>query len=131
MAADFTHAEITASVIDAAVRLHQELGPGMLESAYELLLADELSRRGHEVERQRTVRIVHRGRTVDRAFRIDLLVDRLVVVEVKCNERHSPVYRRQLLTYLRLMKLEVGLMLNFGLPTMKAGIARVINTQAR
>ena len=131
MAADFTHAEITASVIDAAVRLHQELGPGMLESAYELLLADELSRRGHEVERQRTVRIVHRGRTVDRAFRIDLLIDRLVVVEVKCNERHSPVYRRQLLTYLRLMKLEVGLMLNFGLPTMKAGIARVINTQAR
>lgn len=103
----------------------------MLESAYELLLADELSRRGHEVERQRTVRIVHRGRTVDRAFRIDLLIDRLVVVEVKCNERHSPVYRRQLLTYLRLMKLEVGLMLNFGLPTMKAGIARVINTQAR
>ncbi|WP_396223204.1 GxxExxY protein [Gemmatimonas sp.] len=131
MAADFTHAEITASVIDAAVRLHQELGPGMLESAYELLLADELSRRGHEVERQRTVRIVHRGRTVDRAFRIDLLIDRLVVVEVKCSERHSPVYRRQLLTYLRLMKLEVGLMLNFGLPTMKAGIARVINTQAR
>ncbi|MCA2991961.1 MAG: GxxExxY protein [Gemmatimonas sp.] len=128
---DFTHAEITASVIDAAVRLHQELGPGMLESAYELLLADELSRRGHEVERQRTVRIVYRGCTVDKAFRIDLLVDRVVVVEVKCCERRSPVYARQLLTYLRLMKLEVGLVLNFGLPTMKAGIARVINTQAR
>jgi iron complex transport system substrate-binding protein len=121
------HAQITASIVDAAVQLHRDLGPGMLESAYEVLLADELLRRGHAVVRQQAIRVRHRGRVLDKAFRVDLLVDEVVIVEIKCSERRSPLHRRQLLTYMRLSQRRVGLVLNFGLETMKAGIDRVVN----
>jgi len=105
-----------------------DLGPGMFESTYELLLADELSAKGHFVQRQLVLPISFRGRTLDQAFRIDMLVDRKVVIEVKASEHHSAMYRRQLLTYLRFTRLEVGLVLNFGLGTMKEGIDRVANS---
>lgn len=121
------HAKLTASIVDAAVQLHREVGPGMLESAYELLLADELERRGHSVARQQALRVTYRGRTLDKAFRVDLLVDHVVIVEIMCSERRTPLYRRQLLTYMRLSHINVGLVLNFGLETMKAGIDRVVN----
>lgn len=119
--------EITASIVDAALQLHREIGPGMLESAYEVLLADELRNRGHSVVRQVALTTQYRGRTLDKAFRVDLLVDDVVIVEIKCSERRSPLYRRQLLTYMRLAHIHVGLVLNFGLETMKAGIDRVVN----
>jgi len=100
----------------------------MFESTYELLLADELERRGHAIRRQLVLPITYRERDIAQAFRIDMLVDCSVVVEVKASEHHSAIYRRQLLTYLRFMRLEVGLVLNFGLATMKDGVDRVINT---
>ncbi|WP_306520681.1 GxxExxY protein [Gemmatimonas sp.] len=121
------HSEITASIVDAALQLHREIGPGMLESAYEVLLADELRNRGHAVVRHVALTTQYRGRTLDKAFRVDLLVDDVVIVEIKCSERRSPLYRRQLLTYMRLAHIHVGQVLNFGLETMKAGIDRVVN----
>lgn len=121
------HSEITASIVDAALQLHREIGPGMLESAYEVLLADELRNRGHSVVRQVALTTQCRGRTLDKAFRVDLLVYDVVIVEIKGSERRSPLYRRQLLTYMRLAHIHVGMVLNFGLETMKAGIDRVVN----
>lgn len=124
------HADITGAIVEAAIDLHRALGPGMFESTYELLLGDELMRRGHTVQRQRVVPIQFRGRLVEHAFRMDLIVDDRVIVEVKSTERNSALHRRQLLTYLRFTKREVGLVLNFGLPTMKEGIDRVLNDHA-
>ncbi len=121
------HTDITGSIVDAAILLHRDLGPSMLESTYEILLLDELERRGHSVQAQLAVPSVYRGRMIEKAFRLDLLVDRVVVIEVKSTERSAPVHRMQVLTYLRLMRLQVGLVLNFGFETMKAGIDRVYN----
>lgn len=100
----------------------------MFESTYEVVLADVLAGRGHELRRQVVLPVTYRGRTIEQAFRVDILVDRVVVVEVKASEHHSTMYRRQLLTYLRFSRLEVGLVLNFGLATMKDGIDRVSNS---
>ncbi|WP_411280562.1 GxxExxY protein [Gemmatimonas sp.] len=121
------HAEITGSIVDAAILLHRDLGPSLLESTYEVLLQDELERRGHRVQAQVVVPLVYRGRSIEKAFRLDLLVDHVIVIEVKSTERSAPVHRMQVLTYLRLMRLQVGLVLNFGFETMKAGIDRVYN----
>lgn len=120
-------AGLTASIVDAAVQLHRDLGPGLFEATYEMLMADELVRRGHAVVRQCVLPITYRGRTIEQAYRIDMRVDDLVILEIKSSERHSAMYRRQLLTYLRFTRLEVGLVLNFGLATMKDGIDRVVN----
>lgn len=116
---------ITADVVDASIQIHRDLGPGLFESVYEVLLMDELQRRGHTVERQKELPLTYRGRTLDHAFRIDLLVDGRVLVEVKCSERPARVHARQLLTYLRIMRLPVGLVTNFGLDRMIDGINRV------
>jgi iron complex transport system substrate-binding protein len=116
---------ITADVVDASIQIHRDLGPGLFESVYEVLLMDELERRGHTVERQKELPLTYRGRTLDHAFRIDLLVDGRVLVEVKCSERPARVHARQLLTYLRIMRLPVGLVTNFGLDRMIDGINRV------
>jgi iron complex transport system substrate-binding protein len=116
---------ITADVVDASIQIHRDLGPGLFESVYEVLLMDELERRGHTVERQKELPLTYRGRTLDHAFRIDLLVDGRVLIEVKCSERPARVHARQLLTYLRIMRLPVGLVTNFGLDRMIDGINRV------
>jgi GxxExxY protein len=121
------HSEITGSIVKASIALHRDLGPGLFESAYEVLLADGLEQRGHLVERQVIVPLTYRGRTVPQAYRLDLLVDRVIIVEIKCSERAVPIHKLQLLTYLRLMRLRVGLVLNFGLETMKEGIDRIYN----
>jgi len=121
------HSDITGSIVDTAVQLHRDLGPSLLESTYEVLLQDELERRGHTVQSQLAIPLVFRGRTIEKAFRLDLLVDHVVVIEIKSTERSAPVHRMQVLTYLRLMRLQVGLVLNFGFETMKAGIDRVYN----
>ena len=119
--------DITGAVVDAAVRIHQKLGPGLLESVYEIVLASELERRGFGVERQKVVQIEYDGVVFDEGFRADLLVEDQVVVELKSVERLSPVHRKQLLTYLRLMNLRVGLLLNFGEATLKQGLHRIVN----
>lgn len=113
--------------VDCGFKLHKELGPGLLESVYEVLLAEALRERGLFVERQVPVPIRYKGVVVDNAFRIDLLVERILVVELKSTERESALYPKQLLTYLRLMELPLGLLMNFGQETFKQGVQRVAN----
>jgi iron complex transport system substrate-binding protein len=119
--------EITGIVIDAAIKLHQALGPGLLESVYEVILTRDLERRGLMVERQKAVRFEYDGLIFEEALRVDLLVESSVIVELKSVENLAPVHKKQLLTYLRLMKLPVGLLLNFGAPTLKEGLQRIVN----
>ena len=113
--------------VDCGFKLHKELGPGLLESVYEVLLAAALAERGISVARQVPVPIRYKGVVVDNAFRIDLLVEQRLVIELKSTERDSPLYPKQLLTYLRLMNLPLGLLMNFGQETFKQGVQRVAN----
>ena len=119
--------DITGNIIDAAMRIHRELGPGLLESVYEAVLAREIAKQGFRVERQKSVRIEYDGLVFEEGFRADLVVESRVIVELKSVERLAPVHPKQLLTYLRLMRLEVGLLINFGNATLKEGLHRVIN----
>lgn len=119
--------EISGDVIGAAMAIHRELGPGLLESVYETILASKLSRLGYEVEQQKALALVYEDMHFPAAFKIDLLVDQRLVVELKSVERLQPVHSKQLLTYLRLMKLPVGLLVNFGYDTLKEGVKRVVN----
>lgn len=122
--------DITGGIIDDAIAIHRALGPGLLESVYETLLASALRKRMWRVERQKAVGFVYDGVTFDNGFRVDLLVESLVVVELKSVEALEPVHGKQLLTYLRLMKLPVGLLINFGAETLKGGLRRVVNDLA-
>lgn len=122
----FRH-QSTGAIIDAAISLHRELGPGLFESVYESILAAELARRGLRVQRQHPIGFSYDGLEFDNAFHVDLLVDECVVVELKAVDKLAPVHTRQLLTYLRLSGLDVGLLLNFGAGTMKEGLKRVVN----
>jgi len=119
--------DITGVVVDAAVRLHKALGPGLLESVYEIVLMRDLQRLGLRVERQIPVSFEYEGLNFTDAFRLDLMVEGQVIIEIKSVEAFAPVHTKQLLTYLRRMKFPVGLLLNFGAPIMKNGIKRVVN----
>ena len=119
--------DITGAIIDCAIEIHRELGPGLLESVYEAVLARSLERRGFQVERQQTIRFEYDGMVFEEGFRIDLLVDGRVVVELKSVEHLAPVHSKQLLTYLRLLNLPVGLLMNFGAATLKEGLHRIVN----
>jgi iron complex transport system substrate-binding protein len=119
--------DITGIVVDAAYRIHTGLGPGLLESVYEAVLALELERRGLCVERQVAVSFDYDGMHFEEGLRIDLLVEGVVIVELKSVEKLAPVHSKQLLTYLRLMKLSVGLLINFGGATLKEGLHRIVN----
>lgn len=119
--------DVTGAIVDASVQIHRELGPGLFESVYETLLARELQRRGMQVERQRSISFSFNGVDIEDAFRADLLVERCVIVDVNSLERLAPVHTKQLLTYLRVSNLSVGLLLNFGAETMKEGLKRVAN----
>lgn len=118
---------VAAMVVDTALQLHRDLGPGLLESVYEALLARMLAQRGLKVERQRSVPICYRGMELDEGFRLDLLVDDQLVIELKSTEQIHPVHSKQVLTYLRLMGLPLGLLINFGAPLLKEGIKRIVN----
>lgn len=118
---------ITRIVIDCGYQIHRDLGPGLLESAYEALLAAGLQHSGLAVRRQVPVKMEYRGVVVDNAFKIDLLVNDLLVVELKSIERIAPVHAKQVLTYLRLMRLPLGLLMNFGQATFKDGVRRIAN----
>jgi iron complex transport system substrate-binding protein len=113
--------------VDCGFHIHRDIGPGLLESAYELLLAESLMRRGLSVERQIPISLKANGIVIDNAFRADLLVERSLLIEVKSTEVHAPVHAKQLLTYLRLMNLPLGLLMNFGGATFKQGIRRIAN----
>ena len=119
--------DITGEIVDASMRLHQDLGPGLLESVYEAILSKVLTRRGLTVERQKSITFEYDGISFDDGFRVDLLVEGRVVVELKSVEKVAPVHSKQLLTYLRLMNLPVGLLINFGAATLKEGLHRIVN----
>ena len=118
---------ISGDVLDLSIRLHRELGPGLLESVYETVLAGKLIELGYLVDRQKPIDIQFEGRRFEAAFRIDLLVDQKLLVEVKSVERLNPAHSKQLLTYLRLTNLQLGLLINFGGVTLKEGFRRLVN----
>jgi len=118
---------ISGDVVDVAIRVHRELGPGLLESVYEMVLAARLAAMGYSVARQRAIDIEFEGTLIEAAFKIDLLIDERLLVEIKSLERLAPVHAKQLLTYLRLTGQPVGLLINFGGETLKEGIRRLVN----
>jgi GxxExxY protein len=119
--------ETSAVIVDAGFQLHKDLGPGLLESVYEVVLARILEQRGLKVERQKVVAFEYQGVHFDEGLRVDLLVDDSLIVEIKSVESLAPVHSKQLLTYLRLLNHPVGLLINFGAATFKEGIKRVVN----
>ncbi len=119
--------ELSSIAIEEAIAIHREFGPGLFESVYESVLAGRLRKRGLKVERQVQVRAVFDGETFDPAFKVDILVDERLILEIKAVEQLSKTHAKQLLTYLRLLKQPVGLLLNFSDATLKDGIRRVVN----
>ena len=119
--------EIGTVIVDCAVHLHQDLGPGLLESVYEVTLARKLEKQGLRVERQVAVPIHYEGARFDEGFRADPIVEGKVIVELKSVEKVNPAHKKQLLTYLRLTGIKLGYLLNFGEALMKDGITRTIN----
>ena len=122
---------ISDDVIAAANQIHKALGPGLLESVYETILQGQLARLGYKVDRQRPIDIDFDGLHFPAAFRVDLMVDDRLIIEIKTVERLAPVHAKQLLTYLRLTNQSVGLLLNFSGETLKEGIRRVVNNHGR
>ena len=119
--------EITGAIIDDAMRLHRDLGPGLLESVYEAILEKMLIGKGLSVERQKRVIFEYAGLRFDEGLRIDLLVEGCVVVELKSTEKLRLVHGKQVLTYLKLLDLPLGLLINFGGATLKEGLRRIVN----
>ncbi len=119
--------EIGTIIVDKAVKLHRELGPGLLGTVYEVLLAHRLREAGLVVQRQVSVPIEFDGIQFEEGFRADLIVGEKVIVELKSVEKVHPAHKKQVLTYLRLTGLKLGYLLNFGAPVMKQGIFRIIN----
>jgi GxxExxY protein len=122
---------LARQVVDAAYHLHLKVGPGLLESAYEALLADGLSRRGLKVDRQKPIHVRIDDIELPDAFRVDLLVDDILLVELKSIESLAPVHSRQVLTYLRLMNLPLGLLINFNTALFRDGVKRIIDNRPR
>src|SRR5688572_11954197 len=119
--------DVTKQIIGAAMRVHKELGPGLLESAYEACLVFELGDRGLSVRRQEPLPVVYRGVRLDCGYRIDLVVEGAAIVEVKSVVRLEPVHAAQVLSYLRLADLRVGLLMNFNVKVLKEGLRRIVN----
>lgn len=119
--------QISGQIVDAAFHIHSKLGPGLLESVYEVILAKELERRGLFIERQKAVPIEFEGLHFEEGFRADLVVERAIIVEWKSVETLAPVHSKQLLTYLRLLDYRLGLLINFGAPLLKDGVKRIVN----
>ncbi len=122
-----TENEIGKIVVDCAVKLHMELGPGLLESVYEVLLAHRLEKSGLSVDRQIRIPIEYDGIRFDEGFRADLIVEGKVLLELKSVERTLKVHKKQVLTYLKLTGIKLGYLLNFGESLMKDGISRILN----
>jgi GxxExxY protein len=123
--------QLAKVAIDCGFQLHKELGPGLLESVYELLLCEALRDRGLFVEEQKVIPISYNGRVLEQGFRADILVERSLLIEVKSTEKHAAVHAKQVLTYLRLMKLPLGLLMNFGMETFRDGVKRLANDYYR
>lgn len=122
--------ECARLAIDCGLQIHRDLGPGLLESVYETVLEASLKRVGVAVERQKLIDIEYDGMLLREGFRADLLVEGTLIIEVKSVERFAPVHGKQLLTYLRLTKQPVGLLMNFGAPTFREGLKRIVNNHS-
>ncbi|MCH8533718.1 MAG: GxxExxY protein [Flavobacteriaceae bacterium] len=122
-----TENQISSKVIGAAIEVHKQLGPGLLESAYEYCLAHELESLGFTVERQVALPIIYKGIKLDAGYRIDLLINQKLIIEIKSIEALAPIHTAQLLTYLKLKDLKLGLLINFNSVVVKGGIKRIIN----
>ncbi len=119
--------EVATAIVDSAYKVYRTVGPGLLESACSAMLVEELRRRGFRVETERPVPLIYEGVQLEVEFRIDLLVEDLVVVELKSVECTAPVHRKQLLTYLRLTNKRLGLLINFGAPSFRQAVTRLVN----
>ncbi|PAM95693.1 GxxExxY protein [Flavobacterium sp. IR1] len=122
-----TENEISAIVVDVCYKIHVKLGPGLLESVYEAILYYELTQRGLNVERQKPLPVVWREVKLDIGFRADLIVENKVVLEIKSVEQLKEVHGKQVLTYLKITKMKLGLLINFNVPIIKLGIKRVVS----
>jgi len=118
---------LATQTVNAALTVHRALGPGLLESAYQECLAIELSLAGLNLEREKVLPLTYRGRAIENAYRLDLIVDGKLLVELKAIEAIQPIHRVQVATYLKLLKLPLGLLINFNVPLIKDGITRVLN----
>ena len=119
--------EIASIAVDCAFHIHKELGPGLLESVYEVVPASSLTQRGLTVERQKIIPIEYKGVVLAEGFRADIVIEGRVPIEVKSTERNAAVHAKQLLPYLRLAKQPLGLLMNFGCETFREGLKRVVN----
>ena len=122
-----TENEIAAQIVDAAYQIHVKLGPGLFESVYEVVLAHELKKRGLQVERQVPIAIEYEEIKFDEGFRADVIVENKVIIELKSIESLGNVHKKQLLTYLKLTNMKLGLLINFGESLIKDGIVRIVN----
>jgi GxxExxY protein len=120
---------IARDAVDSALAVHRTLGPGLLESAYRDCLYIELTARGHQVDREQILPITYREQIIPRAFRTDLLVDKSLLIELKAIEALQPIHRVQLVTYLRLLHLPLGVLINFHTPLLKDGLHRILNLE--
>jgi iron complex transport system substrate-binding protein len=119
--------QITGAIVGESIQIHRALGPGLMESVYEAVLARALERRGYRVERQKVIRFEYDGMVFEEGFRADLVVEDQVIVEVKSVETISRAHPKQLLSYLKLTNRQVGLLINFGAPTIREGLRRIVN----
>lgn len=122
--------ELSGIIVDTAYHIHKELGSGLLEIVYEVILKRQLQKKGLSVERQKPVPIIYEGVSFDEGFRADLIVEKQIIIKLKSVETLAPLHSKQLLTYLRLLDFRLGLLLNFGAPLMKDGIKRIVNNLA-
>jgi iron complex transport system substrate-binding protein len=127
MQEELNREQVARMIVDCAFHLHRDLGPGLLESVYEAVLARQIQEKGLRVERQKPVPIVYAGVTFDEGFRADIIVEDQVLVELKSVENLARVHSKQVLTYLRLLKKPLGLLINFGAATFKEGCHRILN----
>jgi len=119
--------DITEEIIGAAIAVHRELGPGLLESSYETCLAYEIARSGFSVQRQKELPVIYRNVKLDCGYRIDLLIENKVILEIKAVDKLAPIHTAQLLSYLKLSGCKIGLLINFNVKVLKDGIRRLIN----
>jgi GxxExxY protein len=119
--------ELSSKIIGAAIEVHKALGPGLLESAYEECLCHELTLQGLSFDRQRSLPVEYKGKKLDCGYRLDIVVENAIILELKSCDALEPIHRAQLLTYLKMSDLSLGLLLNFNVPVMRDGIVRIVN----
>ena len=122
-----TQEQIGKDVVDCAIAVHTTLGPGLLESAYEACLAYELQLRNYQIERQKSLPVFYKNLEIENGYRLDLLINNCVIVELKAIDAILPIHRAQLITYLKLSNISLGFLINFNTPLLKDGLQRIVN----